>query len=235
MRILSDFFDKIYCINLKERTDRWEECLNNFEYYQIESYERIDAVKILKDDLEYLDQKSKSQLGCALSFYRIIQNAYYNEYKSILIFEDDFYFIHSKNKTQEILKKSIENLPEEWDVFYLGANIIYDYCNNPMVFFKKELFKINSAYCMHSIAFSKKGVNNFINEFPNEDSFIKKILEEYKAIDVFMAKKFCFQNLCFIPNEMLCNQYASFSSIENTYCNYRQELIKRFENSKNNL
>ena len=57
-----NFFDKIYCINLKERTDRWENCLRNFEKYEITNYERIDAIKINA----YLSSKRKGQIGCSL-------------------------------------------------------------------------------------------------------------------------------------------------------------------------
>ena len=84
MRILSDFFDKIYCINLEERVDRWEKCLQIFQEYGIDSYEKINGVRVLEQDYPYLENKSRSQLGYAISFYKIIKNAYKNNYKNIL-------------------------------------------------------------------------------------------------------------------------------------------------------
>ena len=233
MNILS-FFEKIYLINLDERTDRWEKCLDIFQQYEFNSYERISGVKPLEEDFPYLDQKSRSQLGCSLSFYRIIKNAYEKQFENILILEDDFYFIYSKEKTYEILKNSIENLPENWDVFYLGGNIMYDFSNNPLSLFKEKLFKLNSSYCTHSISFSKKGISIFIDEFPSEIIFIKNIVEDYKVIDVFMAREFCKNNLCFIPNEMLCSQIAGFSSIENCVTDY-SDLITRHKNCIDSL
>ena len=235
MRILSDFFDKIYCINLEERVDRWEKCLQIFQEYGIDSYEKINGVRVLEQDYPYLENKSRSQLGCAISFYKIIKNAYKNNYKNILILEDDFYFIYPKEQTENILKNSINKLPKEWDVLYLGANIMYSFSNSPMSYFDKYLFKINSAYCMHSIAFSNRAISKIIYKFPSEDYFINKMIQEYKAIDIFMAKEFCFENLCFIPNEILCNQSPSFSSIEGINCDYSKELIERFQNSKNTI
>lgn len=217
---------------MDSRLDRWQNCLKNFEDYQINNYERIKGVEISEKDFQNLNQKSKSQLGCALSFYRIIENAYNNQLENILIFEDDFYFIHSKEKTLELLENSIENLPEEWDIFYLGANVMYDFSNNPMSSFKEYLFKLNSAYCTHSISFSKKGMSLIIDKFPNEDIFIDKILNDYQAIDVFLSKDFCLENFCFISNEMICLQSPSFSSIEEAYCDYSYELLQKFENTK---
>lgn len=235
MNVISDFFEKIYCINLDNRSDRWQNCLDIFQKYNLNSCERISGVKILEEDFPYLDQKSKSQLGCALSFYRILKNAYDNEFKNVLIFEDDFYFIYPKEKTEEILSNSIKDLPQEWDILYLGANVMYDFSNNPMSSFKKHLFKLNSAYCTHSIGFSKKGISLIIDKFPNEAIFIYEMLNNYKAIDVFLSKDFCLKNFCFIPSEMICLQSASFSSIEDAYCDYSHDLIKKFENTKSSL
>lgn len=230
-----DFFKKIYCINMDSRLDRWENCLKNFEDYLINNYERVSGVEISEKDFQNLNQKSRSQLGCAISFYRIIKNAYENKFENILIFEDDFYFIYPKEKTEEILNNSIKDLPEEWDIFYLGANVMYDFSNNPMSSFKDYLFKLNSAYCTHSIGLSKKGISLIIDKFPNEAIFIDKMLNDYQAIDVFLSKDFCLENFCFIPNEMICLQSSSYSSIENVYCDYSFDLMQRFENTKSLL
>jgi GR25 family glycosyltransferase involved in LPS biosynthesis len=227
-----NFFEKIYCINMDSRLDRWQNCLKNFEDYQITNYERISGVEILEKDFQNLDQKSRSQLGCALSFYRIIKNSYNNNYKSVLIFEDDFYFNNNLEKTLEVLENSIKDLPEEWDIFYLGANVMYDFSNNPMSSFKEYLFKLNSAYCTHSISFSKKGIELIMNKFPEEIIFINEMISNYQAIDIFLSKDFCLNNFCFIPNEMICLQYPSFSSIEDAYCDYSYELLQKFENTK---
>ena len=229
-----NFFEKIYCINLKDRPDRWDKCRKIFQEYGINSYERIDGVKIIEKEYPYLDQKSRSQLGCSLSFYRIIKNAYDNKFKNILIFEDDFLFVNSKEKTEELLSSSIRNLPEEWDVLYLGANIMYDYCVNPIIYFKEHILKINSAYCMHSVAFSAKGISAFIEKFPDEIVFVKKIIDDYKILDVFMAKEFCFENSCFITNGMLCTQNIGFSSIENCVTDY-SDLLNRYNRAVDNL
>ena len=41
-----DFFDAIYCINLDERTDRWEHCLTEFEKLGIsERVIRFSAIR----------------------------------------------------------------------------------------------------------------------------------------------------------------------------------------------
>ena len=43
MNILNEFFDKIFCINLDSRPDRWEECEKMFSHYNLE-VERVSAI-----------------------------------------------------------------------------------------------------------------------------------------------------------------------------------------------
>jgi len=228
-----DFFEKIYLINLEERQDRLEKSLINFNNYEINNFERVDAIKIKKEDYPYLNDREKCQLGCALSFYRTIKKSYDKKFNSILIFEDDFEFIHSKDDTNLFLKKSIDNLPLDWDVFYLGANIMYDYCNCPIEKFSDNLLKVNSAYCCHAISFSSKAISKIVEIFPDESIFIEK-MSHYKAIDIFLANYFCFNNLCFLCGEILCSQSPGFSSIENCMTDY-SDLKNRHQNAINSL
>lgn len=228
-----DFFEKIYLINLEERQDRLEKSLINFNNYGINNFEKFNGVKINDNDYTSLLEKDKSQLGCSLSFYRVINDAYSKNFSSILIFEDDFEFIHSKEDTDLFLKRSIDNLPFDWDIFYLGANIMYDYTNCPIEKFSDSLLKLKSAYCCHAISFSKKGISKILEIFPNESTFIEA-MGSYKIFDIFLAKYFCFNNSCFICSEMLCSQSPGFSSIENCMTDY-SDLKNRHQNAIENL
>ena len=40
-----DKIDKIYIINLKDRIDRWNDSLVQLNKYNIENYERFDAIR----------------------------------------------------------------------------------------------------------------------------------------------------------------------------------------------
>jgi len=228
-----NFFEKIYLINLEERQDRLEKSLINFNNYGIDNFERVDGIKIRKENYPYLEDREKCQLGCALSFYKTIEKAYEKKFNSILIFEDDFEFIHSKDDTNLFLKKSIDNLPPDWDIFYLGANIMYDYSSCPIEKFSDNLLKVNSAYCCHAISFSNRAISKILEIFPDESIFIEK-MNDYKAIDIFLANHFCFNNLCFLSSEILCSQSPGFSSIENCMTDY-SDLKNRHKNAINSL
>ena len=80
-----DKISKIYIINLKERTDRWKYCLIQLKKYNIENYERFEAIrpdlkKIVpiqysKNNLKMDEKYIIGALGCKLSHIEIIKNA----------------------------------------------------------------------------------------------------------------------------------------------------------------
>ena len=121
------YFDKIYCINLDRRTDRWKNVESEFKKMNIDvfRYSAIDGDNIdfsISNDLteNQLSDKglieNRNSLACLLSHLEIIKEAKLNNYKRILIFEDDVLF--SKDFKNEI--KKIEEL--DWKLLYLGAS-----------------------------------------------------------------------------------------------------------------
>ena len=55
-----DSFDKIYCINLKEREDRWLESQQEFSRLDIFNYERFEGVRVQGKK----DQRTNCQSCC---------------------------------------------------------------------------------------------------------------------------------------------------------------------------
>ena len=123
---LNTYFDKIYCLNLKKRENRW--IYSNYQFnnnnISVERYDAIDGELIDFNDndinLESFSRKgiieSKGALGCLKSHLEIIKDAKSKNYKRILIFEDDI--LLSDNFNEEV--KKIENI--DWNLLYLGAS-----------------------------------------------------------------------------------------------------------------
>ena len=123
---LNTYFDKIYCLNLKKRENRW--IYSNYQFINnnisVERYDAIDGELIDFNDndinLESFSRKgiieSKGALGCLKSHLEIIKDAKSKNYKRILIFEDDILLIDNFN--EEV--KKIENI--DWNLLYLGAS-----------------------------------------------------------------------------------------------------------------
>lgn len=219
-----NFFNKIYCINLKERTDRWEQCLKNFEKLEITNYERIDAIKVNGD----LNSKRKGQIGCAMSFVKCFNDAILKKYENILILEDDFLFIDEKEILFSKTLASINDLPNDWDSLYFGGTVVNDYNHIPIQKYSSNLFKLNSAHCLHSVAFSKNGLLKIKDFFNKKDDWYLDLINKYEAIDIFFAKDYQHQTNSFISKELLCYQKINPSNIENCISDYSQWMNRNF-------
>ena len=71
MKSICSYFDKVYCINLEERTDRWDSCLEKFKEYWITNFKRFEGIKVNGN----LSSKKLGQIGCSASFYNILKDA----------------------------------------------------------------------------------------------------------------------------------------------------------------
>jgi len=121
MKTLNDYFSKIYCINLDKRTDKYKDCLKEFKKIgiEVERVSAIDGTPIFKPGLN----TKAGAYGLFLTNLNIIQNALTNNYKNILILEDDVMFIDNFN---ELFNEKIESLPDDWHLLYLGGNNYFE-------------------------------------------------------------------------------------------------------------
>ena len=126
------YFDKIYCLNLDRRQDRWKKASEQFNRFNInvERWSAIDGDSLDNKLLDYYNPdglkgeeasilgipENKNAIGCLLSHLEIIKNAKEKGHRNILIFEDDV--ILSNNFLEEV--KQIEKL--DWKLLYLGAS-----------------------------------------------------------------------------------------------------------------
>ena len=119
---LNNFFDKIICINLARRTDRWKEMQEQFKKHNLDvlRFNAVDGnpMKWKSDHFGGKQNSFNGAMGCIASHVNIYSLAKQNNWKNILILEDDCDFIDNLN---EIFEKSIETLPKKWDLLYLGG------------------------------------------------------------------------------------------------------------------
>jgi len=231
MKTLNDYFEKIYCINLDRRPDRWEESLKEFEKLNI-NVERVSAIDgqtiIPPTGFRY----PVGAFALLLTHIQIIQNAIRNGYKNFLLFEDDVTFI---DDFYEKFNAKIQYLPNDWDMFYLGGNHIF-HCSwgkfqlitgdksfiptkQNYKLLDYELCRTPWTQCAHAIAFNSKFYNNLliqINRYPGE------------AIDNihFFSQRDGYKAYTFIPS--LSVQRGSFSDIENQFTFYAGSDLNSF-------
>jgi GR25 family glycosyltransferase involved in LPS biosynthesis len=135
MRI-NDYFDKVVVINLDKRVDRLEKITEQLNDLGI-TFERFSAIDGTGKNPMLANRDShvevwKQNLG-----------------KKVLILEDDAYFVEG---FQERFDEVIESLPEDWDVFYLGALI--DKKTGKVIKVNNDWYRQivstgTQAYCLH--------------------------------------------------------------------------------------
>tara|TARA_Y100000590_G_scaffold465990_1_gene639915 strand:+ start:2205 stop:2936 length:732 start_codon:yes stop_codon:yes gene_type:complete len=118
--------DKIYVINLKKNKDRLDIFMERAKEANV-IVERFDAVngKELSENDPYIQKYfvkdinlNPGQIGCALSHIKIWEDAIKNNYKNIIVFEDDAII---PNNFWDRLNESYKALPYNWDMLLLGG------------------------------------------------------------------------------------------------------------------
>lgn len=104
---VNDYFDNVVVINLDRRQDRMERLELQLKELGIR-YERFSAVDALELDISPVVAGTQSHAQVLAKY----------QGQSVLVLEDDALFCDNFN---EKFAEYIDNLPEDWDIFYLGA------------------------------------------------------------------------------------------------------------------
>lgn len=196
---INDLFNKIFCINLDRRPDRWELCVKEFAKHNLK-VERIaaeDGRKIKNKDT----WMTGPRIGCCKSHVLILKKMIANGWEKALILEDDIEFI---DNFQEIFCKKITHVPEDYDILYMCGN-------NPqnLEMINEHIAKITSVLSTGAYAISAK--------------FAKKIIFEIEKftdpIDCIYAKHTP-NHKCYIFKPYLATQRTGYSDIENRVTDY---------------
>lgn len=149
---LNKFFDKVYVISLERSKDRQELIRDVLKDLDFSFFWGVDGSKLDKADLIakgiYSEEKAikysfdnmgmtLGEIGCALSHIKVYEDIVKNNYQRALIFEDDLML---NDRFDTSIEKSISELPDDWDLFYLG-----DLGNNDTIS-AKNLIKMHFLY-----------------------------------------------------------------------------------------
>lgn len=140
---MSKYIDKIIYINLSHRTDRREQFENEMNNFQLD-YERFEAISTPGFGIH----------GCGLSHLSVLKIAKERNYKNILIFEDDFEFLVTKEVFEDNLSKFFES-NIDYNVCMLSYGMVEDsHIENSVV--NKVLFAHTaSGYIVNSNYYDK--------------------------------------------------------------------------------
>jgi GR25 family glycosyltransferase involved in LPS biosynthesis len=142
--------DRRFVINMTGQDDRLESALTEISKAQIRDVEVFEA--IVPDNTWYNPLKTKGQLGCYLSNFACIKEAYESDAEAVLIMEDDVEFVY---RFTLLLKDCYNDLPKDWDVFFVGA---YEKNRGPYEQVKNKIYKTGDHWGTHCYLLSRSGI-----------------------------------------------------------------------------
>ena len=193
--ILQTHFEKVYCLNLDTRPDKWELCKQEFKKYGIlDLVERFPAVTIHNHRGKLTSQ------GCTSSHLEIIKKCKRDNISNVLVLEDDIEFLnygldfHNKQNKEvptcceEILALGLNQLQNiKWDIFYLGYNIkMPEFCKKKIL--ASNIFQSTCQLTTHSIVYNNSVYDTLLNVYENlENKAHLRPSERRIIIDTMLA------------------------------------------------
>lgn len=178
-----------YCLTQASRPDRQQQALDEFKKNGVISpfFYALDG----KDPLESFNR----------SMQAIIAVSYNEGVPTVSVFEDDVIF---KNTSQ--LANAIMELPYDWDMLYLGANI-----TQPPIKYSDNLCKLTAAWTSHAIIYSRKCIQTIFTNYYYGDCGM---------YDDWLSRKIIPLGKSFVVNPMICWQRPGKSDLWNRETDY---------------
>jgi glycosyl transferase family 25 len=153
---MEKYVDNVYLINMDKDTKKLDKVTKECKKFNI-NFERFCGVNPLKLSEQELDKYVSKTcqnicpnglVGCAISHMKIYEDALKNNYKNILVLEDDVYFT---DDLYEELDKAMSDLPEDYDILYLGCTGLYE---------KKLVYKLDLLFIIQLLISNTSNKNN---------------------------------------------------------------------------
>ena len=159
--------DARWCINLDSRPDRWDNARIQFRINGIKDVKRLPAIPsrtmgIKSVSFDSPETINYAAIGCMLSHYFIISDAYQKEYRYILVTEDDVVFVKG---FQEYFPEQYKYVPGDWDLIWVGGYERSAVSRTKNV--KELVYKPTDLWGTHCYLLSKKGIGKLYHYLSN--------------------------------------------------------------------
>ena len=124
---------KAYCINLKQREDRWQRVQKELGQLGISPI-RVEAI-----------WNKVGHLGCIQSHVNVL--SLFQDEGIFMVFEDD---VLALGNEQDIIQ-AMDQLPEDWDMLYLGATL-----TKPLERYSDNLFRLHGGLTTHAMIYNNQ-------------------------------------------------------------------------------
>lgn len=200
-----ELFENTLYINLKERTDRNDHVLKEFEKVGIMNPQRINA-----------NRTKDGAIGCSMSHIKCLEFAKKNDYEFVFICEDDITFTDV-----DLFKKQLDKFMNseyicDWDVIIISGNNGPPY--QPITDYLIRVHNVQAAtgYVVRNHYYDK-----MINNFKEGLSMLIRNPRNKREYACDMYWKHLQQNdiwYMIVPSTVV--QYPNYSDIENRVADY---------------
>lgn len=199
--MLNEYFSHIALVNLKKRPDRLEASTKILDDFGV-NYEVWEAT----------DNTDFPCRGLVDSMQRYFRKVLDEGGERCLLFEDDILPLVDAETFNETINKSLEQLPLDWDLFYLGGNC----ASGLQQFYSPNLLPVKMMYATHATAYSKKAMEFIVGREINE------------PVDNCLVRDFQPRKKIFITYPMIFSQVAGHSDIGKAYTDWSKFLETRY-------
>lgn len=190
--MLNNIINKAFCINLYNRTDRWQQASKQFASEGL-NVERFNAIQGNQFVTKY--PARPGNCGCNLSHFLIIQSALIMGFKAILIFEDDALLTPG---FMDKINTCLADLPEDWDMIMLGGSN----AKKPVPV-TENIYRVKKTFCTHAYI-----IRNTLFELSLER--MKPFDQPFDCVFTEFQKS----HNVYITNPQLVGQIPGYSDIE---------------------
>ena len=191
-------FDKVLYLNQAERTDRLKDCKDE-----------LSRVGLIAQPFYSIKAEQPFQSFC-LSQVGMLNEFLQSGGNRFLALEDDVIFKDYGN-----LETALSELPEDWDIVYLGANVTEE----KPEYYSKHLRRVRSAWTTHAIGYTRKAIEKILAKYVD--------WETSGMYDDWLSREFLPNNNCYIIAPMIAWQRPVYSNLWNREVSYGWESIEK--------
>lgn len=193
--------DAVLVINLKERTDKWDDMYAHLQLFFPENkIHRIEAVRGTQvegyGEKPWFTERSEERAticagaaGCTLSHKRAIEYAKRHHFKKVLVLEDD---CHLQEDVRSIPGEALALLSSDTrgGIMYLGCHHTPKIAYRCEKYGERSLFAISGALGSYAFILDSRAYDSLLAYFAPEDKAIWEWIATHKAIDQWLYKEY---------------------------------------------
>lgn len=203
MNLHDIFGDRIFCINVASRVDRWTHAQALFEKHGFKAI-RFEAVTGI-----VVNGQVSGDSGCTASHRALLDLMVLGQWPNMLVLEDDFDILH-----EDFMDKAcriIAELPADYDLVYLGGH----YGEQPIARHSPHLIR-----CGRFLTTSSYGITLKMAEKMRES------IQGIGPIDSLYGG-FHRDNQCFVADPRLIVQFPSVSDLQNRHMDNSAAMLDK--------